>query len=99
MNLDPGVITAIGGVLLIFGAGIKWLLGQFKARLAESEKAASEARQALDLRLSAEISGLRSQVNVMEVQRIVFLKRIYQLEAFIHKLPGVEIPDMTGWPL
>ena len=99
MSLDPALITSIGGVLLIFGAGIKWLLNQFNARLEESEKAALKAREALDLRLSTEISALRGQIAAMEVQKMIFLRRIYQLEAFIHRLPGVDIPDMTGWPL
>ena len=99
MTFDPAVIGAIGGVLLIFGSGIKWLLNQFNARLAESEASAMKAREALDLRLSTEISALRGQITAMELQKMIFLRRIYQLEAFIHRLPGVDIPDMTGWPL
>ena len=99
MAFDPAMVGAIGGVLLIFGSGIKWLLNQFKTRLAESEAAATKARTALDERLSSEINGLRGQITAMEIQKMIFLRRIYQLEAFIHKLPGVDIPDMTGWPL
>lgn len=94
----PALLVSLGGLLAVIGTGIKWLLGRFEKRLQDSERAARDAREALDKRLSAEIHMLRNQINVMELQKNLFMKRIYQLEGFIHKMPGVSLPDMNGWP-
>jgi hypothetical protein len=94
----PAIIIAAGGFLAIVGTGLKWMLSQFEKRLLASEEAARMARVALDTRLSGEIEQLRMQINVLEAQKSLFLRRIYQLENFIHRMPGLEIPDMKGWP-
>ncbi len=100
MTVDqiPALFGAIGGLLVIVGSGVRWLLGRFEAKLKESEKVARESREALDKRLSQEIHMLRNQINLMELQKNLFMRRIYQLEGFIHRLPGIDLPEMKDWP-
>lgn len=94
----PALIIAIGGVLGGIGAGIRWLLGRVEARIAASAASEKEAREKLADRLNEEIRLLRIELSVSQKDKSLYLRRIYMLENFIHKQPGIEIPIMEGWP-
>lgn len=94
----PALIIAIGGLLAVVGGGIKWLLGRVEARIAASAANEKEAREELAKRLNEEIRLLRIELVVAQKDKSLYLRRIYMLENFIHKQPGIEIPIMEGWP-
>ena len=64
-----------------------------KARLAELE-----SRMQLSNRLHDDLSVMRAEIETLKHRNALYLQRIYQLEAFIHKQPGIDIPLMKGWP-
>lgn len=100
MTADQWVplIVAIGGLLAGIGGGIKWLLGRVEARIAASAENEKEAREELAKRLNEEIRLLRIELIAAQKDKSLYLRRIYMLESFIHKQPGIEIPTMEGWP-
>lgn len=90
----PALIVAIGGFLAVLGTGAKWLIGKVEQMF----KGEQEAREELQERLELEIHDLKKKIETLSVEKAIFLRRIYQLENFIHGLPGIQIPDMKGWP-
>lgn len=100
--MTPQDITLLLGAFGIFigilGGGGKWLLSHIAANAAISEAREEKARNDLSLRMREEIDALRGELAKVLSEKSLYLKRIYQLEYFIHKQPGVEIPDMEGWP-
>ena len=100
--MSPESITlllgALGGFLVIIGGGAKWMLSHLDAKDQASALRELEARTELSLRLHEEISALRNEVTKVQNEKSLYLKRIYQLEIFIHRLPNVEIPVMENWP-
>ncbi len=92
------ILTALIGMLLVMGGGAKWLIVTVDARNAKAALDQLLAREALSNRLQEEILLLRKDINLLQVEKALYLRRIYQLEGFIHKLSGVDIPDMPGWP-
>lgn len=77
----------------------------YAQRIKASQEDAEEARNKLEDRFTAEIKSLQCELaSVRNDLRLslelnnLFRNRIYQLENLIHKVPGVEIPDMQGWP-
>ena len=96
---DLGVlIGAVAGLLALLGGGAKWLLDYIKGMQAAAALKESEARADLSTRLQQEIAELRAELAQMRVMSNVYLKRVYQLENFIHQQPGIQIPVMDGWP-
>lgn len=79
-------------------AGGKWLLTHIDALQAKASLKETQAREDLSIRLHEEIRVLRIELSETHAANRLYLRRIYQLEAFIHRQPGVEIPDMEGWP-
>lgn len=111
MGVDTiiALLGALGTFLAVFGGGAKWLLNHMdqksKEALASIEAAAKEsaakeekARAELYQRLQGEISDLRNELLKVQKEKQLYLKRIYQLEYFIHTQPGIDIPTMDGWP-
>lgn len=94
----PVFLGSIGTFLLILGGGSKWLLSHIDAKAIKSALAEERARTELSTRLYEEIKVLREQVARMQIERNVYIRRIYQLETFIHSQPGIDIPVMSGWP-
>lgn len=92
------LLAAVGSFLAIFGGGAKWLLSHMDAKAKESSEKEQHARQELYTRLQEEISELRSELLKVQKEKSLYLKRIYQLEYFIHTQPGIDIPPMDGWP-
>jgi hypothetical protein len=92
------LIGALGGFLVIIGGGAKWLLAHIDSKEKSSALRESEARNDLSERLNAEISQLRQDLAKVQNEKSLYLKRIYQLEYFIHTQPGISIPAMEGWP-
>lgn len=103
------LLGAVGSFLAVFGGGAKWLLNHMDEKSKEAlrtmeerskESALKEERARQDLfdRLQEEISLLKNELTKVQHEKSLYLKRIYQLEYFIHKQPGIEIPAMDGWP-
>ena len=92
------VATALCGLLVAMGGGASWVIKHIDAKQARSEVAQSIARDALSLRLHEEISSLRVELARMHTENKLYLRRILQLEAFIHTHPGLRAPAMEGWP-
>ena len=91
-------VVAITGLLIAVGGGIKYLLGRVETRIAASAANEKEAREELAKRLNEEIRLLRVELVTAQKDKSLYLRRIYVLENFIHKQPGIEIPTMEGWP-
>lgn len=92
------LLASLSGLIVLFGGGAKWLLAHIAANAATSALKESEARAALSERLHDEIRLLRTELAEMHVEKKIYLRRIFQLERFIHAQPGINIPDMEGWP-
>ena len=92
------LVGALGGFLVVIGGGAKWLLSHLDAKDNASARREAEAREALSIRLHEEIQVLRNEIHRNQIEKALYLRRIYQLEFFIHKQPGIEIPSMEGWP-
>lgn len=96
------VLTAAGAFLATLGGGAKWLLAKVEARMQASENRENFARLALNDRLQAEIKELREELHKERHERAaeqrLFMRRIYQLESYIHTQPGIDLPIMEGWP-
>lgn len=92
------LLAAAGGFLLVLGGGAKWLLAHIETLRLAAELKETAARSALSERLQHEISDLRQELTKLQVEKAIYLRRIYQLESLIHRLPDVEIPVMEGWP-
>lgn len=92
------ILGAAGGVFLVLGGGAKYLLSRMDAKNEAAAKQEDEARTALSDRLQVEISHLREELQKVQGANALYLRRIYQLESFIHRQPGIDIPLMDGWP-
>lgn len=92
------LLASIGAFLVTVGLGGKWLLMYIAGKQAEAALAESTARAELSARLHEEIRLLRVELGVLHTENRVYLRRIFQLEGFIHTHPGIHIPPMEGWP-
>lgn len=92
------LIGSVIGILAVLGAGVKWMLTHIDSVQVKSDLAEERARTDLSNRLYDEIKSLRSQLDKLVEDKSLYLRRIYQLESFIHKHPGIDIPHMEGWP-
>jgi len=92
------LIGSVTGLFVVLAGGAKWLLSHIDARQVKSELAEAKARTELSDRLHEEIRVLRSEVASMQSEKGLYLRRIFQLERFIHAQPGINIPEMEGWP-
>ena len=92
------LIGAMGTFLVALGGGAKWLLSYINSKDIASALRELEARNDLSQRLHEEISSLREALIKGQFEKSLYLKRVYQLEYFIHTHPGISIPTMEGWP-
>lgn len=92
------IFFAIITVLGLIGGATKWIFVVIRSDQSEMALKEAEARIELSQRLHDEIRLLRVDLSLMHKEKKVYLQRIYQLEAFIHKQPGIELPIMKGWP-
>lgn len=92
------LLASVVAFLVAIGCGVQWLLTHIKAIQLESEMSENKARTDLSERLQEEIRVLRLEMAVMRSEKNVYLRRIFQLEAYIHSHPSMSIPIMDGWP-
>ena len=92
------IFGSLGALLATFGGGVKWLMAHVDAKTNEARIIESDARTLMHERLAEDIRIVRAEMVELRREKAIFLKRIYQLERFIHLLPGISIPDMEGWP-
>lgn len=101
--------TTAVGILVVLGGAIKWLfmyvdtqqkitLGNTEALQRVTALNEANARTELSARLHDEIRVLRVELSDMRAEKRLYLRRILQLEAFIHAQPGISIPPLDGWP-
>ena len=84
--------------MVILAGGTKWLLTHIEALQIKASLLESASREKLADRLHDEIRALRKELEGSQATSRLYLKRIYQLEAFIHKHFDVDLPDLDGWP-
>lgn len=89
---------SLGGLLVTLGTGASWLLKHMEGLQSKAALENLTARTELGERLHIEISALRAEVAQLQGVNRLYLRRIYQLESFIHQQPGIDIPLMAGWP-
>lgn len=94
----PMLLGAFGAFLLILGGGVKWLIAHLDAKTALMQLVEAKARADMTFMFQNEINTLRIEVEKLRAEKSIFMKRVYQLESFIHDQPGINIPKMTGWP-
>lgn len=92
------LIGSIAGLLAVVAGGAKWLLTHIETLQIKYALTESGAREKLSDRLHEEIRVLRMQLVDQQLVSRLYLRRIYQLEGFIHRQPGISIPDLDGWP-
>lgn len=85
------LIGSIAGLVAAVAGGAKWLLTYIESLQIKASMAEAVAREKLSERLHEEIRVLR-------IENQLYLRRIYQLEGFIHRQPGIDIPHLEGWP-
>ena len=98
MNDIVLLLSSIGGMFIILGGGVKWLLSHIDAKTLAAQKVELDARTQLSNGLNDDIRKLREVVDMMQKRESIYVRRIYQLEGFIHTQPGITIPTMEGWP-
>jgi hypothetical protein len=92
------LLASIGGLLVVLGTGTSWLLKHIENLQSKEALENIKARTELAERLRSEINVLRADVAQLQDVNRLYLRRIYQLESFIHQQPGINIPSMNGWP-
>lgn len=92
------ILGAFGSVLSAIGIAGAWMLNRVDANAKASQEKEAEARQQLAAAMQAEITELRSEVAALRSEKGIYLRRIYMLELFITQTPGLQIPEMEGWP-
>ena len=92
------LIGSIGGLIVALAAGGKWVLNYIDVVQARAAEVELRAREKLSERLYEELRVLRQELVETQATNRLCLRRIYQLEGFIHKQPGIESPAMDGWP-
>lgn len=92
------LVGALGAFFAMLGGGARWLLSHIEERTKEASDREAVARAALSERLHGEIMELRQEIIKVHLEKSLYLKRIYQLEYFIHLQPGINIPSTDGWP-
>lgn len=91
-------LGAFGIFLAILGSGGRWVISQIAANTLASEAREQSARDELSARMREEIDGLRAELAKVLAEKSLYLRRIYQLEHYIHRQPGMTIPEMSDWP-
>lgn len=91
-------LGAFGVFIGVLGGGGKWLLSHIAANTLASETREQAAREELSKRMREEIDSLKLLLSKTLAEKALYLKRIYQLELFIHKQKDIEIPEMQDWP-
>ncbi len=92
------LLASIGAFMVTVGVGGKWLLMYIATKQAEFALSEATARNELSARLHEEIRVLRLELSSLHVENRVYLRRVFQLEGFIHTHPNISIPLMEGWP-
>lgn len=92
------LIGSIVGLIATLAGGCRWLLTHIEANQVKSNLVEEKARTELSNRLYEEIRVLRAELSTSIRENRVYLRRIYQLEAVIHRQPNLELPVMEGWP-
>lgn len=92
------LVGAFCALLALVGTGAKWLIGTLEIKYTKLALGEANARDDLSRRLHEEIGVLRLELADMRAEKKLFQRRIYMLEAFIHRQPGIDIPKMEGWP-
>lgn len=96
---DIVLLLGAGGALLgVLGGAAKWLVLSIDAKTKASEEREEKARAALSKRLEDEITSLKLEMARLQMEKSLYLRRIYQLEHFIHMQKGIDAPSMEGWP-
>lgn len=92
------IIMAVLAVLAAIGAAGKWILMYVDGKQAASDLVESRALAALSERLHEEIRVLRLELANSHVLSRLYLRRIHQLETYIHMQSNLNMPTMEGWP-
>jgi hypothetical protein len=92
------VLGALGTLLISVGGGLKWLLAHIDTKASAAQQVEASARRLLSDKLNDDIRILRSDIASLRSEKAVYIRRIYQLEGYIHNQPGMSIPVMDGWP-
>jgi hypothetical protein len=92
------ILGATAALLVTLGGGAKWLLMYIDAQQTKGELAEAAARNELSVRLYEEIRVLRLELSNSHAEKRLYLRRIFQLESFIHAQEGLMMPIMDGWP-
>lgn len=91
-------LASIGGLLVILAGGTKWLLTHIETLQMRASMVEAASREKLADRLHDEIRALRRELEDSQTTSRLYLKRIHQLEAFVHRHFDVELPELDGWP-
>lgn len=92
------LLGAVGAFFAALGGGAKWLLSYIETKAAASALREEKARTELSARLEYELKSLERRLDKAEQLNRLAINRIYQLEYFIDKQPGLTAPTMSGWP-
>jgi hypothetical protein len=96
---DVNILIGAGvSIAVVVGGGAKWLLMYIDGLQAKSELAETKARGELSGRLYEEIRMLRLELSNAHAEKRLYLRRIFQLESYIHAQPSMKMPEMEGWP-
>lgn len=84
--IDHQTLTAVGGLLVIFGGAVRWVVGRMDAKADKAEQA-----------INARISKLELRISELEEEKSVYLIRIFHLEGVLIA-SGIDLPSTEGWP-
>lgn len=98
------LLGVLGGAFVGLGKAIQWYVARFDAKTQRAMQIESDLRRAVEKSFEERIKGLELEIGVqrrlieeMNKEKQAFLRRIYQLEAFIHA-SKMDVPTLEGWP-
>lgn len=98
------LLGVLGGAFVGLGKAIQWYVSRFDAKTQRAMQIENDLRRTVEKSFEERIKSLELEIGVqrriiedMNRERQIFLRRIYQLEAFIHATKA-DVPTMEGWP-
>lgn len=94
----------IGAAFIALGKFLKWYVDRLDKKTQAAMAVESELRKQIELsfedrikNLEVELAAQKEIIRILNLEKQMFLRRIYQLESFI-QVSNLHAPEMDGWP-
>jgi predicted RNase H-like nuclease (RuvC/YqgF family) len=98
------LLGLLGAGFLTIGKAIQWYVDRLDKKAQLDRTAEAELRKKIEESFEHRIDNLEREVNdqkiiiaALHAEKLVYLRRIYQLEAYVQS-NKLSVPMMEGWP-